>query len=542
MRGFSYSAKFGLRWLVSLACLSCLLSFEVSSSTLHRGNSAEPASLDPHQGQDVADLTIVSDMFEGLVAFDGDGELVPGVAISWESSLDGKQYRFHLAPNLSWSDGVALTADDFVYSLRRALAPANASPTAYHLYPIINAPEINNGQRQIEELGVRALDKTTLLIELSAPTPYLPAILALAVAMPVPRHVVEMYGKSWTKPGHIVSNGAYKLVDWLPSEYIEVVRNSHFRLASEVAIEQVRYYPLEDGVAALNRFRAGMLDIGHGVPFSKLGWMRENLPAALRLSPGLTTEYLAINVTHSNLSDPRVRRALSLAIDREKIVGKLRRTGERAAYGFVPPGMPGYGQNSQLDFVEMPMEQRLVESRRLMAEAGYSPDKPLPVTLRFFAGKASKKIAIVLAAMWKPIGVKTALMSSDSRVLVADMLNQDYDIVLTNWGADFADASNFIDLHHSRSESNFPGYSNPDYDDFVRAASLEADPVRRNQLLHRAEALLMKDQPVIPIFYMTSKWMVGADVIGWKDNALDLHPSRNLRLSREPAYSPGQGR
>jgi len=499
---------------------------------LHRGNREEPDSLDPHVSLSVFDANITLDLFVGLTTLDAGGRTVAGAATDWTVSPDGRVYTFRLRPGLVWSDGTPLTAEDFVYSFRRALAPETASMSAYLLYPIENAVEVNTGAAVGETLGVRAVDPDTVEIRLRHPAPYMLGVLTQPVGVPVPRHVVETNGRTWSRPGHMVSNGPFLLAEWVPNHHVRIIKNELFYDAAGVVIDEVFYYPLGNVSAALNRFRAGALDSNPGFPDHKLEWLRENLPGSVRLGPTLTTVYLALNVERPPLDDPRVRRALALAIDREKIVTKLRKQEEPAAYSLVPPGIESYGSPSQAPFKNMPMEHRLDEAARLLKAAGYGPENPLEIDILYIAVGGWKKTGIVVASMWRAIGVHARLMSCDGKVHTSSLLIGDYEVGLISWSADFADASNFLEIQKSSSAANFPRWSNEIYDRLLDEADLEPDPGVRADLLHRAEAVLMEDLPIIPLYHPGSTSLVAPYVEGWVDNPLDVHPSRWLSLER----------
>jgi len=539
--GFSAVGRSQARWVLAVVVIGAIflsigvtlvVAAETGKAVFHRGNREEPDSLDPHVSLSVFDANITLDLFVGLTTLDAGGRTVAGAATDWTVSPDGRVYTFNLRPGMVWSDGTPLTAEDFVYSLRRALAPETASMSAYLLYPIENAVEVNTGRSSGESLGVRAVNPDTVEIRLRHPAPYMPGVLTQPVGVPVPRHVVEEHGRTWSRPGHMVSNGAFVLAEWVPNHHVRLVKNELFYDAAGVALEEVFYYPLGNVSAALNRFRAGALDSNPGFPDHKLEWLRENLPDSVRLGPTLTTVYLALNVEKPPLDDPRVRRALALAIDREKIVTRLRKREEPPAYSLVPPGIEGYGSPSRASFKSMPMEQRLVEAARLLKAAGYGPEHPLEIDILYIAAGGWKKTGIVVASMWRAVGVRARLMSCDGKVHTSSLQIGDFEVGLTSWSADFADASNFLEIQKSSSAANFPRWSNEIYDRLLDEADLEPDPVVRADLLHRAEAVLMEDLPIIPLYHPGSASLVAPYVEGWVDNPLDVHPSRWLSLER----------
>ena len=313
-----------------------------AESVLHVGNMGEPASLDPHYVSGTWENRIVGDMFLGLTTEGPDGKTVPGAAESWTISPDGLVYTFKLRKH-SWSDGKPVTAEDFVFAMRRILNPETAAEYASLLYTVKNGEAVNTGKAKPEELGVRAVDAGTLEITLEGPTPYFLDQLPHYTAYPVPKHVVEDLGKDWSKQGNIVSNGAYKLQEWVPNDHITLVKNAEFYAADSVSIDKVVLYPQEDRTAVQKRFRAGEIDVATDFASDQIDWLKANMPKETRIAPYLGIYYYPINTRKPPFDDKRVRQALSMAIDRDAIVDKVMKTGEIAAYSFVPPGTLNYG-------------------------------------------------------------------------------------------------------------------------------------------------------------------------------------------------------
>ena len=301
-----------------------------------------------------------------------------------------------------------MTSEDFVFGMRRILAPEIAAAYASILYPIKNAEALNSGTLAgMENLGVQAIDDYTLQITLENPTPYFITQLAHLTSYPVPKHVVEALGDDWVKPGNIVSNGALVLAEWSPQSHIKAVKNPMFFDADNVKIEIVFYYSTEDRSAALRRFRAGELHMNQDFPADQMDWLRENLPVETRIAPYLGIYYYAVNLMNAPLDQTAIRQALSMAIDRETIVDYVMRTGEVAAYSFVPPGVGNYGDPVQSDWAGLPMEERKTTARALLAQAGFGDNNPLEVEIRYNTSENHKKVAIAVTAMWQTIGVRS---------------------------------------------------------------------------------------------------------------------------------------
>ncbi|GIK35672.1 MAG: peptide ABC transporter substrate-binding protein [Gammaproteobacteria bacterium] len=500
---------------------------------LRKGNGAEPESLDPHRTESVAASNIERDLFEGLVLETEDGELVPGAAASWEVSADGLSYRFHMRPDARWSNGDRLTARDFEYSLRRSCDPATLNGYSSILYPILNAEAVVEGRLPPTALGVQALDDATLEIHLSGPTPYFLGLLTHSSAYPVHRPSVERYGEKFARPGNLVSNGAYRLEEWVIQSHIRLLRNRYYRDDAHTSIDEVWYYPIENDDAEVNRYRADELDMTEGVPFRQVRWLREQLPGELRIAPYLGTYYFGFNNTRPPFRDNLpLRLALSMAVDRDILTQRVMGTGEQPAWGFVPPVVNYSGQRPA--WADWTQEQRNAEARRLYHEAGYSEQHPLEVELLYNTDQNHKRIAGALAAMWKQtLGVRTKLLNQEWKVFIENRKRRVITQVFrSGWIGDYNDAYTFLQLLHSANGQNDPGYRNPAYDALLDQAAATADPAERRALLEAAERQLLADQPLIPLYFYASQRLVKPWVGGYRPNLMDHHHSKDLYILR----------
>ncbi len=503
-----------------------------AETVLRVGNMGEPASLDPHYVSGTWENRIVGDMFLGLTTEGPDGKTYAGAAESWTVSDDGLVYTFKLRDHV-WSDGEPVTADDFVFALRRILHPETAAEYASLLYTVKGAEAVNTGKAAPETLGVRAIDKKTLEITLSGPAPFFLGQLTHYTAYPVPRHVIEKYGKDWIKKENIVSNGAYVLDEWVPNSHIKLAKNPKFYNAASVSIDTVILYPQEDRTAVQRRFRAGEIDIATDFASDQIDWLKANLPNETRIAPYLGNYYYPINTRKPPFNDRRVRQALSMAVDRETIVDKVMKTGELAAYSFVPPGTLNYGEPSYASFKGMSYPDRVARAKALLAEAGFGPDKPLKFQLRYNTSENHKRIAVAVAAMWKKLGIDVELYNSEVKVHYADLKQGKFDVARAGWIADYNDPQNFLYLLETRTgANNYGGYSVKAFDDLMNKASRTADLEARAELLAKAEAIAMEDQPIIPIYYYVSKNLVAPHVKGWQDTVNDIHRWRYLSIEK----------
>ena len=522
-------AALGVGLAVALGGLSAPVQ---AQDVLRVGNMGEPATLDPHHVAGVWENRIIGDMFLGLTTEGQDGSVVPGVAEDWTISDDGTVYTFKLGDH-NWSDGTPVTADDFVFALRRILAPEAAAKYASLLYPIKNAEELNSAKMQgMENLGARAVDDKTLEITLKAPTPYFIEQLTHYTAFPVPKHLVEKHGDDWIKKENIASNGAYMLDEWVPNTHVRLVKNPDFYDAENVAIETVEFFPSEDRAAVQKRFRAGEIDIAKDFASEQFDFLKKELPDETSVAPYLGIYYYTINNTKPPFDDPRVRNALSMAIDREAITDKVLKTGELPAYSFVPPGTGNYGDPAYVDWMDEAQEQRVEGAKALMAEAGYGPDNPLKLTLSYNTSENHKRIAIAVASMWKQnLGVQAELFNQEVTPHYNKLEGNDFDVARAGWIADYNDAQNFLYLLETRTgRQNYGRYSNPEYDRLMEQASTTTDMDKRAQYLHEAEAIAMEEQAIIPIYYYVSKNLVSTKVAGWEPNVKDIQRTRYLSL------------
>jgi len=503
---------------------------EPGEMVFHRGNGAEPDTLDPHLAQGNWESHIIGDLILGLTTEGPNGEAIPGAAESWDISDDGLTWTFHLREHV-WSDGVPVTADDFVYAFRRILNPATASNYAWYLYQVRNAEAVNSGDMPGTELGVEAPDDKTFVVHLANPAPYLAEYLTHQTTFPVPRHIIEELGNAWSRPDNYVSNGAYVLTEWVPNDHITAVKNPLFYDAENVAIDRVIYYPTTDYVAALQRFRAGELDIQSVLPSVRIDWIRDNIPETIDLKPILTVEYLTINFAHELLSDVRVREALSLALDRETIVNRIVRMGNPPAYSIVPPTIANYPRNSRLDFVDLPQPERVARAQRLMVEAGYGPENQLEIGLAVRSASAdARRIPAAIQQMWREIYVDAEINQSDAAVFYNLLQEGDFDVGIAGWVADFNDASNFLELIRTGNGNNYGQYSNPEFDALLDRAAAEQDLEARGELLAQAEAIALRDHALLPQSFGVNRAMVHTYLDGWATNVNDHVRARWLSV------------
>jgi len=489
------------------------------TQTLIRQNPGEPTTLDPGKGSSDAESTIIQDLFAGLVYLDKNSQVQPGLAESWETK-DNLIYLFHLRSGLKWSDGSPLTASDIVYSWQRMLKETNSDYAPYlGQIGIVNASAIVNGRMNKESLGVTALDDRTLQVVLEKPNTNFIPMLTLPYLAPVNPRNVEKYGDKWTQPGNMVSSGPYALSEWRVNEEVTLERNPYYYDNKNTIINKVTYLPLVSDIASYNRYRSGGLDIS-SFPidfYSKIKTDREFAPQ-LRVSPYLGIYYYVFNVTKPPFNDVRVRRALSLAIDRDVLVGKVINLEQIPAFLSAPQKIGGADFQAP-DWSQWSQAERNHEAKKLLTDAGFGSKNPLSFKLLYNTNESHKKIAIAASSMWKKnIGVDAQLTSKEWKTLLQDMNTGAFEVVRYGWYADYNDVSSFLDLFKTGGTMNRSGYNNPTYNRLLDKAADTADKTQRDAYYQQALSILATDAPAIPIYQNVSVGLVKPYVGGYQMN------------------------
>ncbi len=506
---------------------------KADDKTLNRGNGAEPDTLDPHKAQGQWEYNIVGDMFIGLMTEDIAGNPTFGAAESFAASADGLTYIFKIRDH-TWSDGHPVTAHDFVLSFRRIANPKFAAQYVSILYPIKNMKAAASGEVPVDQIGVRAIDDRTLELQFHCQVPYIAQLLTHFAAFAVPEHAVEKHGDAWILPQNIVVNGPYTLKEWRPNDHIQLVKNTRFYDAANVAIENVFFYPTPDEEAALKRMRGGEFDLlDDSLPPQKIDWLRENMAKELRLTPYTLSRYVQFNVKHKPFDDIRVRSALSLAIDREVLCAKVERAGEQPAYALIPPGIPDYPAKARASFHATPMAARLAKAKQLLAEAGFGPNNPLTFDFAMILNSETKLISVALQEMWRQVGVNIRLVPSDSQVHYQTLRNHQFDVAWAGWIADYRDPKNYLFLFESSvTDMNYGTYSNPKFDALMAQSDNTRDGKARGALLAEAEQIVLDDAAIAPVFFGVTRDLVSPQVKGWIGNNINVNRTRYLSLDR----------
>lgn len=477
---------------------------------LMRGNGGEPGSLDPQLAEDIHAFNIIADTHEGLLATDAAGELIPGVAEHWTRSDDGLRYTFRLRENARWSNGDAVTAADFVRAFDHVTGEGSVAPFGFLLQPV---------------QAYEATGEHEFLVVLGKPTPYFLAVLTMPVAMP--RHAVQD-----SSTGAPIGNGAYRVrAHARTMAAIELERNPYYWASDSVSIDAVRYLPIVDESAEYNQYRAGEVHITHSIPDTAVLEMQRLRPGETRISPQLALYYLAFDLTETPFVDVRVRKALTMAIDRERLVGILGR-GEAPAFSIVPPGTSGH-KSVSYEWSQWTPAERLAEARALLADAGYGPNTPLEFTYLYDAGGVHEKIALAVGSMWQadlPVAVDYEKREWQYFLDARDRRDE-WQLMRFSWFGDYNDPDTFLQIFTSESSQNLARLRDAEYDDKLSAANAISSPGARRAALAAAEERLLGLYPVAPLYFLVSKHLVDPSVTGFEDNVLDRHPTRFLSLA-----------
>ncbi|ENA1182351.1 oligopeptide ABC transporter substrate-binding protein OppA [Salmonella enterica] len=485
--------------------------------TLVRNNGSEVQSLDPHKIEGVPESNVNRDLFEGLLISDVEGHPSPGVAEKWENK-DFKVWIFHLRKNAKWSDGTPVTAHDFVYSWQRLADPNTASPYASYLQygHIANIDDIIAGKKPATDLGVKALDDHTFEVTLSEPVPYFYKLLVHPSVSPVPKSAVEKFGDKWTQPANIVTNGAYKLKNWVVNERIVLERNPQYWDNDKTVINQVTYLPISSEVTDVNRYRSGEIDMTYNnMPIELFQKLKKEIPNEVRVDPYLCTYYYETNNQKAPFNDVRVRTALKLALDRDIIVNKVKNQGDLPAYSYTPPYTDG-AKLVEPEWFKWSQEKRNEEAKKLLAEAGFTADKPLTFDLLYNTSDLHKKLAIAVASIWKKnLGANVKLENQEWKTFLDTRHQGTFDVARAGWCADYNEPTSFLNTMLSDSSNNTAHYKSPAFDKLIADTLKVTDDAQRSELYAKAEQQLDKDSAIVPVYYYVNARLVKPWVGGY---------------------------
>ena len=505
---------------------------------LHFGNGTEPQGLDPHVVTGLPESHIVRALFEGL-AVKNPYTLEPeaGVAQRWDISEDGRSITFHLNPEARWSNGDLMTAEDYVWSWQRALNPAMGNQYAYMLYPVENAEAFATGKlADFDAVGVKALDQHTLQVRLNAPTPYFIQLMDHYSTFAVHRPTIEKFGAAsdrftpWTRVENIVGNGPFRLQEWKLNRRITIEKSPTYWDRDKVKLNAVVFYPTENISSEERMFRVGQLHYTQTIPLDKIPVYRAMADSPYVNAPYLGTYYYLLNIDQPPLDDLRVRQALSLAIDRDRLNNTVLHGANVSAYSITPPGTLGYQPPTVFS-------HDVQRARQLLSDAGFPDGQGWPgLELTYNTSESHRKIAVALQQMWKDaLNIQVTLSNQEWKVYLDSVDQMNFQMARRGWIGDYVDPNNFLDLFLCNGGNNNTGFCDPDYDDMIlRQAPQAASREARYAIFHAAETLLMEQMPIIPIYTYTSNHLIHPSVKGMPSNLMDSLNLKYVSLQQNP--------
>ena len=508
-----------------------------SKQELLVGNSADPETLDPSLATGLSETKILRALFEGLVRADKKTlEVKPALAKRWTISEDGLKYVFYLDERAKWSDGTKLTASDFVFSFRRSLTPTIPAEYASLLLHIKNAQKIRSGkEKDFSKLGVKAIDNNTLQIELEKPCPYFLSLLYHTIYFPLPKHTLEKFGADkfpnaiWTKPQNIVSNGAFKLELWQINNKVRVVRNKYYRDLKSVKLNAIEFYPITNINTEDRAFRAGQLHLTDSITPHRVSSIIKQTPQNFRSDKWLGVYYYMFNTRVKPFDNPKVRKALSLVIDRQAIIDSFLKAKQQPAFAFVPDGCGGIKTSPKIE-----KTGDIAKARKLLSEAGFPDGKGLPtIKITYNVSEQHKPIAEAIQQMWKThLGVEAELYNLSWPAYLAARRNKDFQVARASWVGDFAEPETFLEIFSKDSALNHSGWINEKFDSLLAKARNSKSKAVRLKYLSQAEEILIESAPIIPIYFYSKVYQILPVVKNWHSNLLDYRDYHDVYLEQ----------
>lgn len=498
---------------------------------------AELSSLDPALAEDGSSYRVVNDLFAGLIDFDQKNHPIAGMAYKWIISSDGKTYTFYLRDQLKFSDGSLITADDVIYSWRRLVDPKTGSAYAFLLKDIVGAKLITQGLASPINLGVSAPQKNIIVVHLTRPSNGFLYYLSMPNTYVVSSKIINKYGNVWTDPAHMVSSGAYKLVNHVLNSYILVTKNLQFYDHSQVMITNIKYFPYVDNNTSLANYKTHALD-------TTWQYIPQNLYPSLSIKYGQQlhlwqwerTDFLHLNLKDAKLANNlKLRQALSLAVDRSALTDKILGLKQIPLYSLITPTIAnGHYADLKYQWSTWPRARQISTAQRLYREAGYNINHPLTISIKYKNSGLTKKAILAVAAMWHDVlGVEVITEAMELKVLLSAMHNGDYEIASKGgWGADYDLVDTYVPLYLCNNYNNNSGYCNPQYDHLIELAENNLNPHIQQQLYKKAFKIALNDYPVIPLFEPSHQRLVNLRILNYQveQNYLDNVQSKWLRF------------
>ena len=519
---------------VLISITSCSQNKEDITNTLLVDVNAEPASLDPQKAENAQEFRVTNDLFAGLVDYDQTNKPIPGMASSWDISDDGKTYIFHLRPNLQFSDGTPITANDFVYTYERLVDPKTASAYNFLLSNVINAKAIMKGTKPINSLGVSAPDPQTFIVNLEHPmNEFLTYITANGVSV-VPQKTIEQFGAAWTDPKNIVTSGAYTLKEHVVNGYIEAQKNINYYDANNVHINKVKYFPYTDTNVSLSNYKTGNLDTTwKNIPIDRFASIKDEYKNELHVIPSERSIHLSFNLKLPKYANNlQLRKALSMAVDRTVLTQEVLKSGQKPLYSIVTPTIEnGKYADTKYEWESLPRDKQIAEAKKLFADAGYGPKHPLKVSISTYTNDQNKKICLAIAAMWKAVlGIDTTLDIKEVKSWISSGRRGEFDIRLSTWGADYDSVTTYTPLYQCSNGNNFSNYCSTEYESKINNAQNTIDATAQTNAYKSAIHTVLNDYPVVPLIEPAQQRLVKPRVHGYQDNYLDNIQSKWMTL------------
>ena len=530
-----------ISFLGLVAVCGCSKNSKSDSNDLHHKDlfridvGSEAPSLDPTLAEDNASTRIMYDLFAGLVDFDQSNKIIPGLASSWDISSDAKTYTFHLRPNLKFSDGSPITANDFVYSWRRLVDPKVASTYNFLLSRLVNAREIIDGKQNIDTLGVSAPDSLTVVAKLKQPDDAFLNEIAMTNTMVVSQKNIEKFGSAWTKPQNMITSGAYKLKEHVVNGYILAEKNPNFWDAANVSIKEVKYLPYDDKNASIPAYRSGELDMTfQSVPADQFSQLRKDYPEELHVFKQEAIYYYDFSWNNPELAkNIKLRQALSMAIDRKILTNDVLKMGQVPLYSTATDTVEA-GKYKGLDYewASWSRDKQIAEAKKLYAEAGYSTTNPYTVSISYNTNDLHKKTALAVAAMWKSVlGVNVNLQNQEWKTFIQTRHKGDYQIARDGWVADYNSVTSYTNLYECNNDQNNSHYCNPEYNKLIEQAKADTNQDHKVDIYREALRIPLNDYAIIPLFQYTIQVLVKPYVTGFDSTTNSLYHVQSKWMS-----------
>lgn len=512
--------KLVILFTLAIALVAC--NNNKSNNTIVVNITADPGSLDPNLANGTWEHWLFSNVFEGLVAFDVNGVVVPAMAKDWTITNNGKTYTFNLR-NAKWSNGEPVTAHDFEYSFKRVLNPETAAQYAEQMYIIKGAKEYNTGKASANDVMVKALDDKTLQITLNFPAVYFIEMIEHPIFSPIPKNIVQKYGKNWAKQENIAFNGAYKITKWQPQSHLMATKNPMYYNANNVEIENIKFVTIDQADKALEGFRAKQIDFSYDFPADKIDLVKQQLNGEWFIESLTGLYFFTINVSHKQLAylkNPEIRDALSMVINRELIVNNITKTGEIPAYSIVPTQLYNPIKDStklpSTKWVKLDINTRIANAKKIMSKHGFSQSNPLNVKLAYNIGDENKRVAVAVANMWKEIGVKTEFEISDINVHYDNLQAGNFELGRARWIGDYPEPSSVLYLLEEGKALNFGKYYNQQFEKLVLTAKSTANKKESLKYYAQAEQIALNQTALMPVFFVTARTLSSKKIKGFK--------------------------